>query len=332
MRARRGQSGTIVRKGDQWHVRFYADDEKVRKKKSVPVGPAVGKGRLTKSEAARKGADIVEKAGVNTQAHLTRAEHPESAETLTQRVEWCRRFHRAWTESKPGSLTSMESNLTKHILPRSGELLVEQVTEKAVQEWVADLGRQTFEMRKPNGSVIKTYSLSRKSILNIVGVLKLVLGRKAWMSWEALNLGKKPLRSKQRYFTEEQLKQIIDASGQHRVLFAVLAGTGMRIGEAAGLYVEDVDIHSQVIHVRRGVWKGQDLAPKTENAIREVDIDETLTTMLRLFIGERKAGRLFQSLTGRRWPTEISVSACSIHCSNGWGFPERGCTRSGIHV
>jgi hypothetical protein len=130
MRARRGQSGTIVRKGDQWHVRFYADEEKGRKKKSVAVGPAVGKGRLTKAEAARKGAEIVDSAGVNTQAHLTRAEHPESAETLTQRVAWCQRFHRAWTESKPGSLTSMESHLTKHILPRFGELLVEQVTEK----------------------------------------------------------------------------------------------------------------------------------------------------------------------------------------------------------
>jgi integrase len=118
---------------------------------------------------------------------------------------------------------------------------------KAVQEWVADLRRQTFERKKPDGSVIKTYKLSRKSILNIVGVLKLALGRKAWMSWEELNLGKPP-RSKQRYFTEEQLKRIIEAApGQYRMLFAVLAGTGMRIGEAAGLYVEDVDIDSQVV-------------------------------------------------------------------------------------
>jgi hypothetical protein len=42
----------------------------------------------------------------------------------------------------------MESILTKHILPRFGELLVEQVTERAVQEWVADLRRQTFAMKK----------------------------------------------------------------------------------------------------------------------------------------------------------------------------------------
>jgi hypothetical protein len=57
-------------------------------------------------------------------------------------------------------------------------------------------------MTKPNGAVIKTYKLSRKTILNIVGVLKLVLGRKVWMSWEVLSLGKPP-RSKQRYFTED---------------------------------------------------------------------------------------------------------------------------------
>src|SRR5260370_754085 len=136
MRARRGQCGTIVRKGDQWRVRFYADEEKGRKKKSVPVGPVVGKGRLAKAEAARKGAEIVDKAGVNTQAHLTRAEHPESVETLKQRVVWCQRFHRAWTESKPGSLTSMESHLTKHILPRFGTLLFTQVTEKPLQHSV----------------------------------------------------------------------------------------------------------------------------------------------------------------------------------------------------
>jgi hypothetical protein len=76
-------------------------------------------------------------------------------------------------------------------------------------------------------------------------------------------------------------------------------GISARIGNSrpTGLYVEDVDLQSQVVYVRRSIWKGQDLAPKTENAIREVDIDERLTDMLRVFIGARKAGRLFQSCT-----------------------------------
>jgi len=37
--------------------------------------------------------------------------------------------------------------------------------------------------------------------------------------------------------------QIVNAAtGQWRVLFATLAGTGMRCGEAFGLHVEDVDL------------------------------------------------------------------------------------------
>src|SRR5205807_6608114 len=94
--------------------------------------------------------------------------------------------------------------------------------------------------------------LSRKSILNIIDLVKLILGKKVWASWE-WKLPKAP-RSKQRYFTQEELQKIINAAqGQNRVLFALLGGTGMRISEAAGLRVDDLDLANCVIHVRRGV-------------------------------------------------------------------------------
>ena len=47
------------------------------------------------------------------------------------------------------------------------------------------------------------------------------------MTWD-LDLGKSD-QPEQRCFTEEQLQRIIaGAEGQYRVLFALLAGTGMR--------------------------------------------------------------------------------------------------------
>lgn len=50
--------------------------------------------------------------------------------------------------------------------------------------------------------------------------------------------------------TRDQLRQIIEAPpGQYRNLFALLAGTGMRIGEAAGLHLDDLDLENDVIHV-----------------------------------------------------------------------------------
>ena len=72
MRRRSGQSGQIVRKGNTWHVRFYVDvpGQRKRQRNSVVVGPTVGKEKLTKPEAARKAAEIVRSAGVNTAEQL----------------------------------------------------------------------------------------------------------------------------------------------------------------------------------------------------------------------------------------------------------------------
>lgn len=299
MRRRSGQSGQIVRKGKTWHVRFYVDvpGQRKRLRKSVPVGPAIGKERLTKPEAVRKAAEIIQEVGVNTAKHLEQAIRPERVKTFEQRVEWCRKNHKAWTDGKPGPVATMEGHLRKHILPRFGALAVEAINETLVQEFVADLKRSIFERRKPDGTLIKTYRLSRKTVLNIVGVVKLVLGRRVWMAWE-LDLGKAN-RPKQRYFTQDQLRQIIEAApSAYRVLFALLAGTGMRIGEAAGLHLDDLDLDNGVIYVRRSVWNGQELEPKTENAVREIDIDPTLAALLREHVGQSRRTRVFEARNG----------------------------------
>src|SRR5215216_5586937 len=75
MRRRSGQSGSIYKKYHMWHVRFYADvpGTNKRQRKSLPVGPATGKEKLTKSEATRKGAEIVARSGVNHTQHLARS-------------------------------------------------------------------------------------------------------------------------------------------------------------------------------------------------------------------------------------------------------------------
>jgi integrase len=299
MSRRSGQKGQVVKKGAMWHVRFYVDisGQEERQRKSVPIGPCTGKEKLTKPEAVRKGAEVIASLGVNTAEHLERAMNLTPVVTFGQRVDWCRKYHKAWTDGKPSSVLSMENQLTKHILPRFGSVPLDAVDETAVQEFVADLKRATFQMRKPNGDPIKTYKLSRKTILNIVGMVKLVLGKKVWMTWD-LDLGK-PDQPEQRYFTEEQLKRIIaEAEGQYRVLFGLLAGTGMRIGEASGLHVDDLDLDNCVIHVRRGVWNGREISPKTRNAVREIDIDPGLAEMLRQHLRDKKTGRVFEARNG----------------------------------
>src|SRR5260370_21841745 len=102
MRRRSGQKGQVVRKGAMWHIRFYVDvrGQQRRQRKSVPIGAAVGKEKLTKPEAARKGAEIIAEMGVNTAAHLGQAITPNPIVTFRQRVEWCRKYHQACTRWK----------------------------------------------------------------------------------------------------------------------------------------------------------------------------------------------------------------------------------------
>jgi integrase len=82
------------------------------------------------------------------------------------------------------------------------------------------------------------------------------------------------------------------------MLFALLAGTGLRIGEALGLKTEDLSDDCSVLHVQRSIWRGQEQAPKTPSAVRVVDIAEPLAQILRTYVGG-KAGYLFTVGNGR---------------------------------
>jgi hypothetical protein len=53
-----------------------------------------------------------------------------------------------------------------------------------VQEFAADLKQTTFERRRKNGTLLKCYKLSRKSILEIIDLVKRIVGKKVWVGWE----------------------------------------------------------------------------------------------------------------------------------------------------
>jgi integrase len=84
------------------------------------------------------------------------------------------------------------------------------------------------------------------------------------------------------------------------VLFALLPGTGLRIGEALGLKLgERLSGDFSTIRVRQSVWRGSVQTPKTDNAVREIDLPTSLATFLKAYIGDRTSGFLFQSKSGR---------------------------------
>ena len=98
--------------------------------------------------------------------------------------------------------------------------------------------------------------------------------------------------------TASEVEEILaNSKRRYAVLFALRAGTGMRIGEALGLKVTDLSQDCRVLFIRRSIWGGNEQQPKTPNAIREVDIAEPLARLFREHAAG-KSGYLFAASTG----------------------------------
>jgi integrase len=84
------------------------------------------------------------------------------------------------------------------------------------------------------------------------------------------------------------------------VLCALLAGSGLRIGEALGLELgKHISKDCRTLCVRQSVWEGVTQKPKTASAIRDVDLCPALATMLNAFVAGRTTGFLFQNEVGK---------------------------------
>lgn len=287
MKFRCGQSGAVVRKGQMWHGRYYVDvpGEEQRRRVSVPLGSVH---TIKKPEAKRKLRALLEQMGINKDTHLERTE--AEAKTFAAEAEW-------WKGNrlpifKPSCRQTMGSHLQKYLLPQFGSVPMDAIDDRRVQEFIADLTRKEYVW--PNGV---SKRLSPKSIRNIVGVLKMIVGEKVCREWK-LTLPENPVKE-QRCFSPDEMRQIVNAvTGQWRMLFATLASTGMRCGEAFGLHVEDLDLSGGRIFVRRSIWNGQEVTVKTKKGYRVVNIEPAVVQMLAAHLGDRKTGRVFQTRTG----------------------------------
>jgi integrase len=100
--------------------------------------------------------------------------------------------------------------------------------------------------------------------------------------------------------TVAEIEQIITrAKGRYQVLFALLAGSGMRVGEGLGLRVEHLTDDLSTVNITQSAWRGKTQSPKTANAVRKIDLHSSLSAMLKTFVNGRVEGFLFSSASGR---------------------------------
>ena len=273
--------------------KFWADvpGSSERKRRTIPLGVC-----RTKSIARQRLRDYLQRERVNSTEAFQQNTAPVT--TFRQQAEW-------WITSlptrkrrpvKPATISGWRDALNAWLLPHLGDKLLADVSNAAL--------RQLVEKMSEAG-------LSPKTIVNYVQVVKLVVAsavdeegeqiyRRKW-NHDFIQL---PIirRDQQRRptVTEADLKEIVStvSNRKYAMLFALLAGTGLRIGEALALRPTDFGPDCRVLHVRRSIWRGQEQQPKTANALRAVDIPEVLGRELRNFVGGVN-GYLFATAQGR---------------------------------
>ena len=276
--SKRFQKGYVYAVGKQWYGRYRRDipDQEERAYPSVVLGP---RKEMSKLEARQKLMEIIAREGLNETTYL---------ETLAMTAETFNDVADAWELKRLPQLRistqkSAPGQIAKHLRPFFGHLVLDSIKTGTVNEWIG------------------TLDLAPKTVHNLWKQFTII------MNWHSQQLDQ-PKRAwyptlptipylEQRWFTQNEMRQIIDvAHGQYKVFFHLAAATGLRFGELAGLHVEDVV--AGVVYARRSIYRGMEVEVKTVKGYRGVCIDSGTQVMLKTFLGDRTTGRIFRGERG----------------------------------
>lgn len=294
--ARRGQVGTIAVSGKWYVVRFWkypVSKDRVHASEKICLTDPKSEGYLSKGERRRKANEIVAASGVNDAQQFI-----DTTVGVTFR-EQAKKFlnhsmNRKRNPVKPATSTTWQSCVDKWLNPNLGDLPLASIGNQTVKTLVAKMHAS---------------GLSPKTISNYIGLVKLVVASAIGEDGEELFPRKwnhdfldLPFIEKQYQptFSAETMSTTVQkAAGQEQMLYALLAGTGLRIGEALGLEIKHLSADRKTITIEQSCWNGKMQSPKTKNAYRQVDLCPTVAHLLKTFIGDRASGLVFRNQGGR---------------------------------
>lgn len=305
---RKGQTGNVFqkegskkrRKADPWlpdkpaYLQYWKDvpgETDSRRKAVVPLGLC-----RTRTIAERKGAEKIGQLGINSAQHFV-----EITSTLTfgqQGEQWLKTL--STRKRNPLERTTIDNRryaLDKWIYPFMGDRLLADVNNRALKELVEQMAEK----------------LSPASIRDYSNIVKAVVASATDENGEEVF----PRKWNNEYIdapvvedqnqpssTGEGITKIVkEATGQYRMLYALLSGCGpLRAGEALGIEIDKhISDDFRTIEVIQKAKRGE-IQPylKTKNGKRKVDLCSALAKVLQDFVGNsgRRSGLLFQTSTG----------------------------------
>ncbi len=187
-------------------------------------------------------------------------------------------FAKEWVETyakmktKPSTLRSYQDTIKKQLVPRFGDYFLHQVSATMMQRFVTE--------RLATG-------VKGKTVRNDVVVLKLIYKRAFKNGYirvnpaEYIDLPRIETTEVEILSPEEVRLFLTIVTAKHRVFFLTAILTGMRRGELLALQKDDIDWKNKQICVRRSVWHGQFITPKTKYSVRRIDVSPYLLAELR---------------------------------------------------
>jgi integrase len=208
-----------------------------------------------KKEAERVLADRLNAIGKGTYQELREATFAEFA------AKWLAEY--AEPRLKPSTLDGYRRYLDGHLIPAFGGFPLRALTTGLIQDFVSGLHAR---------------GLSGKSVNNIAVPLKLMLRHAVSWGYLASNPAAAVERARvetkeMQALSPEQVRRFLAATEpEYWLLFTVAVFTGVRRGELLALQWGDVDWQTARLNIRRSLWRGQFIGPKTVRSVRSIDL------------------------------------------------------------
>src|SRR6266508_1922052 len=237
-----------------------------------------------------------------------RGERNEPTRQTFEQYAW------AWLERQPGRARTREVHswaLREHLIPYFGRRRLDQITVDDVAAFIAAMRRKGLR-----GSTTQTALRPLSRILAHAARR----GAIPVNPCSQLERGERPKLDDQRpkrILTLEEMQAIIAcADGEpYRCLLELMLAAGLRIGEALGLAVCDLDRQHSLIRVEYQLGRDGTRTPlKTEESRRAIDIPPQLTRRLLALVAERgdlftPSALVFASRTGTGLERKVAREA-----------------------
>ena len=221
---------------------------------------------------------------------------------------------------RPATVAQYRGLMTLHVLPRLGKVKLAELTVPKLDRLYADLLISGKAPRKKGGQAT---GLSGTSVHLIHVTISKALSDAVRRDLLVKNVAKSVTEAPQvaspekTIWTPVELDQFLEAVRSDRLygLWHMLATTGVRRGEAAGLRWEDVDLEIGELNIRRARvvvgYRVLDSKPKTEKGSRLIALDPATVTALRSHRARQAEERLLwgpaYNDSGLVFTTEIGV-------------------------